>query len=71
MTPNVGITDRIFRASFGALLLYLAFFSGLSVLDAPLPRYATALVGVAMLATSLLKFCPLYAIAGINTNQEN
>ena len=36
MTINVGTIDRILRAAFGIVLLYLAFFSGISFFDATL-----------------------------------
>ena len=55
MTANVGTIDRILRAALGVLLLYLAFFSGLSLFAAPLFMYVAAVVGFVMLATSTLK----------------
>jgi hypothetical protein len=70
MTPNVGTIDRILRAAIGAVLLYLAFLSGLSLFSAPLFKYGAAVVGVVMLATSAMKICPLYSILGLKTCRE-
>lgn len=70
MTANVGTVDRILRAVLGAVLLYLAFFSGVSLFAAPLFKYGAALVGVVMLATSTLKMCPLYSIFGFKTCKD-
>ncbi len=70
MTPNVGTIDRILRAALGAILLYLAFFSGIALFAAPLFKYGAAIVGIVMLATSAFKLCPLYSILGLKTCQD-
>ncbi|MDE0985056.1 MAG: DUF2892 domain-containing protein [Ascidiaceihabitans sp.] len=70
MAVNVGTIDRILRAALGAVLLYLAFFSGLSLFAAPLFKYGAAVIGVVMLATSTLKMCPIYAILGLKTCKD-
>jgi hypothetical protein len=70
MTTNVGTIDRILRAALGVVLLYLAFFSGLSLFAAPLFKYGAAAIGVVMLATSTLKMCPIYSILGLKTCKE-
>ena len=70
MTTNVGTIDRILRAALGVVLLYLAFFSGLSLFAAPLFQYGAAVIGVVMLATSTLKMCPIYSILGLKTCKD-
>jgi len=70
MTPNVGTIDRILRAVIGAVLLYLALFSGLTLFMAPLFKYGAAVIGVVMLGTSTMKICPLYSILGLKTCRE-
>lgn len=67
MSVNVGTIDRILRAALGAVLLYLAFFSGLPLFDTGLWHYAAAAVGVVMLAVAATGVCPIYAIFGIKT----
>ena len=67
MTINVGTTDRILRAALGALLLFLAFFSGLPAFEAGIVKYVAAIVGVVMLVVAAVRMCPIYSIFGIKT----
>ena len=70
MTSNGGTIDRILRAALGAVLLYLAFASGMQFFASPLFKYGAALVGIIMLATSTLKMCPIYSILGFKTCKD-
>lgn len=70
MTINVGMIDRTLRAVLGIVLLYLAFLSGMALFAAPLFKFGAALIGIVMLATSTLKFCPLYTIFGVKTCRD-
>jgi hypothetical protein len=70
MTNNVGTIDRILRPALGVVLLYLAFFSGLSLFAAPLFKYSAASIGIVMFATSTLKMCPIYSILGLKTCKD-
>ena len=70
MTTNVGTLDRILRAALGLVLLYLAFLSGLPLFAAALFKYGAAVIGIVMLATSLMKMCPLYSVLGLKTCRE-
>ena len=67
MTINVGTIDRILRAALGAVLLFLAFFSGLPAFDAGILKYGAAIVGVVMLVVAAVRMCPIYSIFGIKT----
>jgi hypothetical protein len=64
MDRNVGTMDRAVRALVGILALLGAFvlgwFSGWMV-------WAAAAVGVIMLGTAAIGFCPLYRLVGVNT----
>jgi hypothetical protein len=60
MTKNVGSTDKIVRIVLGFGLLSLLF-----LLDAPM-KYL-GLIGIVPLATSLMGWCPLYSLFGMNT----
>jgi hypothetical protein len=64
------VIDRILRAALGVVLLYLAFISGLSLFAAPLFKFGAAVIGVVMLATSILKMCPIYSILGLKTCKD-
>lgn len=57
MKTNVGNPDRILRVIAGIALLAWAILGG--------PVWAW--IGIVPLATSLLGFCPLYTLLGINT----
>ncbi len=64
MGHNIGNPGRALRALIGILALLGAFvlgwFSGWMV-------WAAAVVGVIMLVTAAMGFCPLYRLVGINT----
>lgn len=64
MTRNMGTVDRGLRALVGIVALAGAFvlgwFSGWMV-------WVAAVIGLVMLATSAMGFCPLYSIVGIKT----
>jgi hypothetical protein len=62
MKPNEGTTDRIIRLVLAAVLFLLAFTvaSGVWV-------YVAVGLGVVMLLTAAVGFCPLYAVLGVNT----
>lgn len=63
MKPNMGIVDRIVRVLLAAVLSYL-YFSG--IVTGTLGLVLVVLGGVFVL-TSLVGFCPLYTLVGINT----
>ena len=60
MKKNVGSADKILRIVDGLGLLSLLF-----VLEAPM-KYL-GLIGLVPLATSLMGWCPLYTLIGVNT----
>ena len=62
MTPNVGTTDRAIRGIVGIVALILAFAVFAGVL-----KWIALVVGVVMLATAAMGYCPPYSILGINT----
>jgi hypothetical protein len=57
MSANVGSIDRIIRILAGLALIAWALMGG--------PVWAW--IGVVPLATGLFKFCPAYALLGVNT----
>lgn len=58
MQRNIGTTDRNIRLVAGVLLLALALFG---------PRSPVGYLGLALIATAMVNFCPLYRLLGINT----
>ena len=60
MQKNGGSADKIVRIVLGLGLLSLLF-----LLEAPM-KYL-GLIGIVPLATSLMGWCPLYTLLGMNT----
>lgn len=60
MKTNVGSTDRILRLIGGM---------GIAIWGIIFENY-WGLVGVALLATAVFRYCPLYSIFGIDTNKK-
>lgn len=66
MTANVGTIDRIIRLVAGLALIAAALFSGAAVFAGTMMWVALA-VGIVLVATSAMRFCPLYRILGMRT----
>ncbi len=63
MKPNMGTIDRIIRAIVGVALIAswpLGLFEGTLGIILPL-------LGVVLLVTAMLRWCPPYILLGINT----
>ena len=67
MTTNIGTIDRVFRFVLGIILLAAPFVSGLELFNSSTATIISVIVGLVMVGTSALKFCPLYRIFGIKT----
>ncbi|WP_372988938.1 DUF2892 domain-containing protein [Sulfitobacter sp.] len=67
MTTNIGTIDRVFRFVLGIILLAAPFVSGLDLFNSSTTTIISVIVGLVMVGTSALKFCPLYRIFGIKT----
>lgn len=63
MKKNVGNADRIIRVILAAVFAVL-YFTG--ILPGTVGLVLVALGGIFVL-TSLISFCPIYAIVGLNT----
>jgi hypothetical protein len=66
---NVGNLDRTLRFTAGALLLLVSLVAPMMGLvgDLGVWKYVLAVVGVVLIATAAIRFCPAYAILGIKT----
>lgn len=62
MKANIGSADRLVRIILGLLLLSLLF-----ILDEGI-KYI-GLIGIVLLLTAFIRFCPLYLLFKINTNK--
>lgn len=65
MKANVGSADRGIRIIIGLVALAAMFVGPLA--GPGWTRIALALVGIIMIGTSAMSFCPLYRIFGIRT----
>lgn len=63
MTCNVGGIERPIRIVAGLLLIGIGAFAGLSAIGTAFAH----ILGVVMLVTGAIGFCPLSALFGINT----
>lgn len=64
MSKNVGSIDRIVRVVFGLVLAGLFFYQP----DAGY-RWVALIVGLVLIGTAGMSFCPIYRILGISTNK--
>lgn len=64
MTSNVGNIDRLLRLVLGAVLLVLPFVLGW---EGSVMRIGAVVVGLVLIGTASIKFCPLYRILGMST----
>ncbi|WP_280771451.1 YgaP family membrane protein [Salipaludibacillus daqingensis] len=60
MKSNVGSSDKVVRIVLGIVLLSLLF-----LVDGALKWFG--LIGIVLILTALVNFCPLYRLFGINT----
>lgn len=63
MTCNVGGIERPIRIVAGLLLIAVGALAGLP----PVGMGVTLAVGVVLLVTGLIRYCPLTSLLGINT----
>lgn len=67
MTSNVGTIDRGLRFILGLILLAAPFVSGMTFFNSSTATLISVIVGLVMVGTSAMKFCPLYRILGVQT----
>lgn len=66
MKANIGSLDKTIRLIVAAVLVALYFFIPL---EGVIGYVALAVAAIALL-TSLINFCPLWAVLGINTKKK-
>lgn len=62
MIPNVGSADRLVRYVLAVVFFLIALFGNIGVL-----AWVFGLLGVIMVVTATLNFCPIWAALKINT----
>lgn len=63
MQINIGSTERMIRLIAGVVLVLLPFIADLTTAW----TWVSMIVGLVLIATGVLRFCPAWAIFGINT----
>jgi hypothetical protein len=66
MKPNMGTTDKIIRIAIAALIAVLYFTN---VINGTI-GIILLVVAVVFVLSSLLGFCPLYTLVGMNTTKK-
>jgi hypothetical protein len=67
MTANVGTIDRALRAILGLVLLLAPFVSNMALFTSPTWTGVSVIVGLVLLGTAAMKFCPAYRLLGLKT----
>lgn len=66
MKKNVGNTDKFIRVLLAVVIMLLYYFN---VINGTLAMILL-LVGIIFLLTSLIGYCPIYTLFGINTYKK-
>lgn len=66
---NVGSADRVARAVLGIILILASFMPFTASFFAAWGawKFVVALVGLVLVASAAIRFCPLYAMLGLNS----
>ena len=67
MTENLGNMARLIRAVVGLVLLFAPLLNIPAIWSGGIFAYLSMAVGVILVATALLRFCPIYRVLGIST----
>ncbi|WP_094463851.1 YgaP family membrane protein [Pannonibacter phragmitetus] len=69
MTFNVGTPDRIIRVIVGLLLIAAPFITGWAMFTNPAWTWGAVLVGLIMIVTGAVRFCPAYRLFRLDTSK--
>ncbi len=70
MTFNVGTPDRIVRVILGLFLIAAPFVTGWALFASPTWTGGAVLVGLVLVATGAIRFCPAYRLFNLSTSKE-
>lgn len=71
MLANVGTPDRIVRLVMGAALVIAPFILSSPLSAADWASWISIVLGVILVATALVGFCPIYAALRLSTNKHS
>ena len=69
MTFNVGTPDRIIRLILGLLLIAAPFITGWTLFTNPVWTWGAVLVGLVLIVTGAVRFCPAYRLLNLDTSK--
>ena len=67
--PNIGRIDQIIRFLISLAMIYIGFIDDQLIPDR-LSATILGIFGVINLVVAFVRYCPLYAVTGINTYSE-
>ena len=67
MTINVGSLDRIIRFGLGIVLIVMPFVTTFGIWENPIGQFGAPIVGLVLITTAFVRFCPIYRIFGMRT----
>jgi hypothetical protein len=67
---NVGTPDRIIRVILGLVLIALPFLNPAWFMN-PILWWGSIVVGVVLVATAAISFCPIYYVLGLRTRPRS
>lgn len=67
MTANLGTIDRAIRAIIGAVLILSPLLNIPQIWPSGVFALASIGIGVVLIFTALVRFCPLYRVIGISS----
>lgn len=70
MRTNIGRFDQFLRIGISAGLIYIGFINR-TLIDDEFSSNIIGTLGVINLVIALIRFCPLYVVAGINTSDSS
>lgn len=69
MVSNIGRFDQILRIGISVGMIYIGLIDNQFIPD-PISSYIIGGLGVINLIVAVVRYCPLYLVAGINTCQN-
>lgn len=70
MKTNLGMFDRAARLIIGVVLIVAPFVSGAALFESTAATVIAVIAGIVLLATSAMKFCPIYGVFGWRTGRD-
>jgi hypothetical protein len=67
MSANVGNMDRVLRGFLGLILIIAPLLNVPAIWSSAPVAFGSMAIGLVLVATAVVRFCPLYRIIGVST----